>query len=150
MERATAQIARTGRFHAVRRAAAVPLAQRPTRHILIRNRLGITRHLSSPALLTDPRTRTATIRHELSSLNVLRLGQSLVYIGLAFSPAGMGWPQLGWPAFARTLATVYLIFALVALLLHRRSMSYVRTAVAVTLVVDIAAAMMAIAAMHDA
>ena len=90
MERATAQIARTGRFHAVRRAAAVPLAQRPTRHILIRNRLGITRHVSSPALLTDPRARTATIRHELSFLNVFRLVQSLVYIGLA--RAGV----LGW------------------------------------------------------
>ncbi|OOG59069.1 two-component sensor histidine kinase [Rhodanobacter sp. B05] len=106
--------------------------------------------MSSPALLTDPRAGTATIRHELSFLNVFRLVQSLVYIGLAFSPAGMGWPQLTSPVFARTLSTVYLIFALVALLLNRRSMSYVRTAVAVTLVIDIAAAMMAIAAMHDA
>jgi two-component system sensor histidine kinase PilS (NtrC family) len=92
----------------------------------------------------------ATIRHELSFLNVFRLVQSLVYMGLAFSPGGMGWPQLPQPGFARTLATLYLIFALVALLLNRRSMSYVRTAVAITLVVDIATAMMAIAAMHDA
>ena len=106
--------------------------------------------MSSPTLLLDPRARTATIRHELSFLNVFRLVQSLVYVGLAFSPTGMGWPQLSAPEFARTLAALYLIFALVALLLNRRSMAYVRTAVGVTLVVDIAAAMMAIASMHDA
>ena len=106
--------------------------------------------MSSPPLFLDPRARTATIRHELSFLNVFRLVQSLVYIGLAFGPAGTGWPQLSSPGFARTLATIYLVFALVALLLNRRSMAYVRTAVGMSLVVDIVAAMMAIAAMHDA
>jgi two-component system sensor histidine kinase PilS (NtrC family) len=91
-----------------------------------------------------------TIRHELSFLNVFRLVQSLVYAGLAFSPAGMGWPELQTPNFARTVATLYLVFALVALLLNRRSMFYVRTAVAMTLMVDIATAILAISAMHDA
>ncbi len=98
----------------------------------------------------DPHAGTATIRHELSFLNGFRLAQSLVYMGLAFTPVGMGWPQVSAPGFARTLSTLYLIFALVALLMNRRSMAHARAAVAATLVVDIAVAMMAIAAMHDA
>jgi two-component system sensor histidine kinase PilS (NtrC family) len=92
----------------------------------------------------------ATIRHELSFLNVYRLVQSLVYIGLAYSPMGVGWPELSAHGFARTLATLYLIFALVALLLNRRSMPYAKVAVAAALLVDIAAAVLAIMAMHDA
>ncbi|HWX65465.1 MAG TPA: HAMP domain-containing sensor histidine kinase [Rhodanobacter sp.] len=92
----------------------------------------------------------ATVRHELSFLNGFRLVQALVYAGLAYSPAGMGWPELATPTFARTVAALYLIFALVALLMNRRSMPYARAAVATTLVVDIVAAVLAIAAMHDA
>ncbi len=106
--------------------------------------------MSSTPVFAESRAGTAAIRHELSFLNVFRLVQSLVYAGLAFTPAGMGWPELATPGLARTVATVYLVFALVALLLNRRSMSYVRTAVATTLVVDIVAAIMAIVAMHDA
>ncbi|MFC5581947.1 sensor histidine kinase [Rhodanobacter terrae] len=92
----------------------------------------------------------ATIRHELSFLNVFRLVQALVYCGLAFGPSGLGWPQLAEPGFARTVTTLYLIFALLALLLNRRSMPYARTAVATALVVDIAAAVLTITAMNDA
>jgi two-component system sensor histidine kinase PilS (NtrC family) len=92
----------------------------------------------------------ATIRHELSFLNVYRVVQSLVYIGLAYSAMGVGWPELSAHGFARTLATLYLIFALVALLLNRRSMPYAKVAVAAALLVDIAAAVLAIMAMHDA
>ena len=106
--------------------------------------------MSTLATLNDPRTGMATIRHELSFLNAFRLVQSLVYVALAFSPAGMGWPQLAAPGFARTLATVYLIFALLALLMNRRSMVHAKGAVASTLVVDIVAAVLAIVAMHDA
>jgi len=106
--------------------------------------------VSTLATLNDPRAGTATIRHELSFLNVFRLVQALVYVALAFSPPGMGWPQLAAPGFARTLATLYLIFALLALLLNRRSMAHAKTAVAATLVVDIVAAVLAIVAMHDA
>lgn len=106
--------------------------------------------MSSAPSFTAASASPATIRHELSFLNAFRLVQALVYAGLAFSPAGMGWPQLATPGFARTVTTLYLIFALVALLLNRRSMPYARAAVATTLVVDIVAAVLAIAAMHDA
>jgi two-component system sensor histidine kinase PilS (NtrC family) len=107
-------------------------------------------HVSSAPPFTASSASPATIRHELSFLNAFRLVQALVYAGLAFSPSGMGWPQLATPGFARTVTTLYLVFALVALLLNRRSMPYARTAVATTLVVDIVAAVLAIAAMHDA
>ncbi len=107
-------------------------------------------HVSSAPSFTASSASPATIRHELSFLNAFRLVQALVYAGLAFSPAGMGWPQLATPGFARTVTTFYLIFALIALLLNRRSMPYARAAVATTLVVDIVAAVLAIAAMHDA
>ena len=93
---------------------------------------------------------TVTVRHELSFLNGFRLVQALVYVGLAFGPAGQGWPELASPGPARAVAMVYLLFALLAVLLNRRSMPYARTAVAAALVVDIAAAVLAIAAMHDA
>ena len=106
--------------------------------------------MSSSAPLTVPRAGTATIRHELSFLNAFRLVQALVYVGLAFSPPGLGWPELATPDFARAVTTAYLMFALVALLFNRRSMPYARTVVATTLAVDITAAVLAIAAMHDA
>ena len=103
--------------------------------------------MSSTPLLTTPVARTATIRHELTFLNVFRLVQALVYVGLAFSPEGLGWPTLGTPDFARTVTSVYLLFALILLLLNRRSMEYVNLAVSAALIVDIAAAVLAIAAM---
>ncbi|HEY8681660.1 MAG TPA: two-component sensor histidine kinase, partial [Rhodanobacter sp.] len=106
--------------------------------------------MSSTSPLSTTRAGTATIRHELTFLNVFRLVQALVYVGLAFSPAGMGWPELGRPDFARTVAALYLVFALIAMLLNRRSMAYATMAVSMMLVVDIAAAVLAIAAMHDA
>ena len=106
--------------------------------------------MSSAPSFTDHHPGTATIRHELSFLNVFRLVQSLVYVGLAFSPAGMGWPDLVHPGFARAVAVGYLIIALVALLLNRRSMAHVKSAVATTLVIDIAAAILATSAMYDA
>ncbi|NMW24164.1 two-component sensor histidine kinase, partial [Rhodanobacter denitrificans] len=96
--------------------------------------------MSSSAPLTVPRAGTATIRHELSFLNAFRLVQALVYVGLAFSPPGLGWPELATPDFARAVATAYLMFALVALLFNRRSMPYARTVVATTLAADITAA----------
>jgi two-component system sensor histidine kinase PilS (NtrC family) len=92
----------------------------------------------------------ATIRHELSFLNVFRLVQALVYAGLAFSPTGWGWPQLHSPDLAHGIAALYLIFALIALLFNRRSMAFVTVAVSTGLVVDITAAVLAISAMHEA
>jgi two-component system, NtrC family, sensor histidine kinase PilS len=106
--------------------------------------------VSSTAPFSASSASPATIRHELSFLNLFRLVQALVYTGLAFGPSGMGWPQLAEPGFARTVTTGYLIFALLALLLNRRSMPYARAAVATALVVDIAAAVLTITAMNDA
>ena len=106
--------------------------------------------MSSTASMSTPRAGTATIRHELTFLNAFRLVQALVYAGLAFSPPNLGWPALAMPEFARTVTTLYLVFALLALLFNRRSMPYALTMAAVTLAVDIAAAVLAIAAMHDA
>jgi two-component system sensor histidine kinase PilS (NtrC family) len=105
---------------------------------------------STPALSASRAAGYATIRHELSFLNVFRVVQALVYGGLAFSPDGLGWPHLQAADFARGIAALYLVFALIALLFNRRSMSYVTMAVSAALVVDIAAAVLAISAMHDA
>lgn len=92
----------------------------------------------------------ATVRHELSFLNIFRLIQAVVYIGLAFSPAGAGWPELAAPQLARSVAVLHLTFALASLLLGRQSMVHVRAVVAGALVVDITAAVLAVVAIHDA
>jgi two-component system sensor histidine kinase PilS (NtrC family) len=86
----------------------------------------------------------------LTFLNVFRVIQALVYIGLALSPAGSGWSPLGMSTLARGVTLAYLLFAVVALLFNRRSMAHVGMAVSVTLAVDIVAAVLAITAMHDA
>lgn len=104
---------------------------------------------STPLFATPPASSTA-IRHELSFLNIFRLIQALVYVALAFSPPGFGWPHLGTPNFARGVAATYLVFALIAMLLNRRSMVHAKAVVSASLVVDIAAAVLAIAAMYDA
>jgi two-component system sensor histidine kinase PilS (NtrC family) len=93
---------------------------------------------------------TTAIRHELSFLNGFRLVQALVYAGLAFSPSGLGWPKLAEPDLAHGMVALYVVFALVMLLLNRRSMSRALGVVAASLVVDIASAVLAIAVMHDA
>ncbi len=121
--------------------------------ILARNCHGVP--ATCPARHPFTATRAAaprTIRHELTFLNTFRLVQALVYAGLAFSPGWMGWPELGHartsPRGVSRPATS--VFALVALLFNRRSMVYVNMAVSVTLTIDIVAAVLAIAAMHDA
>ena len=106
--------------------------------------------MSSTLLQSPARAGAATTRHELTFLNVFRLVQALVYIGLAYTPSKLGWPMLGAPGFARGVASMYMIFALLALLLNRRSMAYPTMTVSIALVVDIAAAVLAISAMHDA
>ena len=110
----------------------------------------MTREVSSTASLSSTATGVATIRHELSFLNVFRLVQALVYVGLAYSPAWLGWPELGAADFAHSVTGLYLLFALVSLLFNRRSMPYATMAVSIALVVDIAAAVLTISAMHDA
>ncbi|WP_426702212.1 sensor histidine kinase [Rhodanobacter sp. Col0626] len=106
--------------------------------------------MSSTPTFTVVRSAATTVRHELSFLNAFRLIQALVYVGLAFSPPGLGWPELGPLDLARGVAALYLVFALLAVLWNRRSMPYARAVVAATLVVDIVAAVLAIAAMHNA
>ena len=101
------------------------------------------------SLLRQPPV-SITTRHELTFLNVFRVIQALVYIGLALSPAGSGWSPLGMSTLARSVTLAYLLFAVVALLFNRRSMAHVGMAVSVTLAVDIVAAVLAITAMHDA
>ncbi|WP_082583090.1 ATP-binding protein [Frateuria sp. Soil773] len=78
------------------------------------------------------------------------MAQALVYIGLAFSPPGLEWPKLNQPDFAHGMSLLYLMFALGVLLLTRRLMPYAKLTVSATLVVDIAAAVMAVTMMHDA
>ena len=92
----------------------------------------------------------ASVRHELLFLNTFRLVQALVYIGLAFSPSGPGWPEVGSPGFARGVAVLYLLFAVIALWLTRLGTPHAKLVVSATLVVDVAAAMLAISAMPDA
>ncbi|MEO5829323.1 MAG: ATP-binding protein [Rhodanobacter sp.] len=106
--------------------------------------------MPSTAPFVSAPASTPAIRHELSFLNGFRLVQALVYTGLAFSPSGLGWPQLAEPDLAHGMVALYVVFALVMLLLNRRSMPRALSVVAASLVVDIAAAVLAIAVMHDA
>jgi two-component system sensor histidine kinase PilS (NtrC family) len=106
--------------------------------------------VSSTPLPADAPASVTTVRHELSFLNVFRLIQALVYVGLAFGTVGLGGLQPAEPGFARSLVVAYLLFALVMLLLNRRSMPYAKMAVSVALVGDIAAALLAVAVIHDA
>ncbi len=95
-------------------------------------------------------TRDGAARHELSFLNVFRLIQAAVYCGLAFGMLPADALQGGAPNLARAVAVVYLLFALVMALFNRRSMPFARMVVSAALVVDIIAAVIAIAVMHDA
>ncbi len=95
-------------------------------------------------------TNGASVRHELLFLSTFRLVEALVYIGLAFSPIGLGWPSILDPGFARGVALSYLAFAVVALWLARFGTPHPKLVVSATLVVDIVAAVLAISAMHDA
>ena len=105
--------------------------------------------MSSAPSVTTSYAGNQTIRHELTFLNVFRVIQALVYVGLAFTPLGLGWFQLGSLHFAGYVVTLYLLFALLSLALNRRSMGSVTLAVSAALVVDIAAAVLAISAMDD-
>jgi hypothetical protein len=80
--------------------------------------------VSSTLFQSPSRAGIAATRHELTFLNVFRLVQALVYIGLAYTPSKLGWPLLGAAGFARGVTSLYLIFALLALLFNRRSMAY--------------------------
>ncbi|HET6633153.1 MAG TPA: ATP-binding protein [Rhodanobacteraceae bacterium] len=89
-----------------------------------------------------------SVRHEFYFLNLFRVLQACVYMALAFSPL-LGWTHLRMPVLARVLATLYLAFALFAWLRTRPWARHLPRQVALTLMVDIAAALMAIIAMHS-
>ncbi len=105
--------------------------------------------MSSAPSLTTSHAGTRAVRHELTFLNVFRVIQALVYVSLAFTPMGLGWPQLGNLGFAGYVTTLYLLFALIMLGLNRRSMAFITLTVSASLVVDIAVAVLAISAMND-
>ena len=98
---------------------------------------------------SDSAPSTGAVRHELLFLNFFRLAQALVYTGLAFSPSGLGLPRLTNIDFAHIVALSYLVFAVVVLL-TRHTIQRSRLTVSTTLTVDVAAAVLAVTAMHDA
>ena len=104
--------------------------------------------MSSTALpqLNAPRPVPAAIRHEMLFFNVFRLVQALVYIGLAFAPSKIGGVSAGSLQFALVVTLPYLLFAVAALALTGRCAPYAKATVSIWLVVDIAAAVLAISA----
>ena len=120
----------------------------PRIRILPSNRPGVPSAVSSTALpqLNAPRPVPAAIRHEMLFFNVFRLVQALVYIGLAFAPSKIGGVSAGSLQFALVVTLPYLLFAVAALALTGRCAPYAKATVSIWLVVDIAAAVLAISA----
>ncbi len=114
---------------------------------------GSARHVSSTPPFIATRAGTATIRHELTFLNTFRLVQALVYVGLAFSPGRDGLAR-SWrhfrprPGRSRRLPGVCTGRPAVQPAQH--GLRQYHMDVLVTLAIDILAAVLAIAAMHDA
>jgi len=104
--------------------------------------------VSSRAIADSP--NSTTTRHELLFLNYFRLAQALVYVGLAFTPSGMGWPHLDNSSLARLVAAGYLLFALAVISITHLTKALGWLGILGTLLVDIVAAVLAIAAMNDA
>ena len=104
--------------------------------------------MSSRAIVDSP--NSTTTRHELLFLNYFRLAQALVYVGLAFTPSGMGWPHLDNGDLARLVAAGYLLFALAVISITHLTKTLGWLGILGTLLVDIVAAVLAIAAMNDA
>jgi two-component system, NtrC family, sensor histidine kinase PilS len=107
--------------------------------------------MSTPAPTTPARAAAsqAAVRHELFFFNYFRLGQAAVYTALAFRPEHIGWPNLPDPAPARMVALAYLLCAIVLVARTRTSLRHPKWLVSAGLVLDIAAAMLALILMHD-
>jgi two-component system sensor histidine kinase PilS (NtrC family) len=99
--------------------------------------------------LTDTINSTTT-RHELLFLNYFRLAQALVYVGLAFTPIGVGWPHLDNTGLARIVAVLFVLFAIAIVSVTHVTRTLGWLAILTTLLVDIVAAVLAISAMNDA
>ena len=96
-----------------------------------------------------PSQRPDSTRHELWFAHVFRVAQALVYTGLAFRPGSMDWPALPQPTLSRFVALAFLTFALFALWRTRAWMHRLTLNVALAVTVDILAAVVQVAAMHD-
>lgn len=103
-----------------------------------------------PPLSNRRRKDDNVTRPELYFLNYFRLAQALVYLGLTFGPLGFQWPRLSHPTLAAGVTVLYLLFALGMLLTTRSLMAQARSSVGFALILDIAAAVLAVIAMHDA
>ncbi len=103
----------------------------------------------SSRVMSDSPNSTTT-RHELLFLNYFRLAQALVYVGLAFTPAGIGWPHLDNIGLARIVAALYLLFAILVVTITHLTRTLGWLAILGTLFIDIVAAVLAITAMNDA
>ncbi|KJV29103.1 histidine kinase [Luteibacter yeojuensis] len=103
----------------------------------------------APSATATARANQATARHELFFFNYFRLGQAAVYTALAFRPEHMAWPALPDPVLARGMALAYLFAALVMVARTRTMLHRPVLAVSIGLVLDIAAAVLALILMHD-
>ncbi|UXI67691.1 ATP-binding protein [Tahibacter amnicola] len=90
-----------------------------------------------------------TARRELYFFNLFRILQACVYAGLAYSPLAVTWVDLRYPALARASSLAYLIFALVAFMQTDTWLRRVTVNVALALVLDILAAVCAIASLRE-
>ncbi len=90
-----------------------------------------------------------SVRNEFYFTNLFRVLQGSVYAGLAFSTLALGWMQLSDPLLARSTALGYLGFGLLVLMRTRSWLPKVQSRVPMLLVIDIAAALLAVIAMHD-
>lgn len=90
-----------------------------------------------------------SIRNEFYFTNLFRVLQATVYVGLAFSALALEWLHLSDPMLARAIAVCYLLFALLVLTRTRAWLPKVQSRVPLLLVIDIAAALLAVVAMHD-
>ncbi len=90
-----------------------------------------------------------SIRNEFYFTNLFRVLQGTVYVGLAFSALALEWVHLSNPVLARTTAVCFLFFALLVLARTQAWLPKVQSRVPMLLVIDIAAALLAVIAMHD-
>lgn len=93
---------------------------------------------------------TQRVRNDFYFTNLFRVLQACVYTTLAFSPLSMEWMALDRPLLARSTALAYLLFSLVVFLRTREWLPRVRSRVPIIVIIDIAAALLAVVSIHDA
>ena len=88
-------------------------------------------------------------RRELYFFNLFRVLQACIYVGLAYSPLAIAWIDLRFPLLGRVNALLYLFFALVLFLRTEKVLRRVNLVVAVAVLYDIVAAVLALASIQD-